>query len=538
MTDSSDSAGAIDDAAAPGVTRAGPYAWYVLGLLFLVYVFNYIDRQIITILAPGLKADLHLDDADIGFLYGTSFAVFYALFGIPLGRLADSWHRVRLMTVGLGLWSAMTALSGLASTGTQLAAARMGVGMGEATAGPSAYSLISDLFPKRMRGTALALYSAGLYFGGGISLMIGGAIVDRWNASFPGGGPFGLVGWQAAFMAVGLPGLLLAAWVATLREPIRGLVDGVPTRPSETPFRGFFEELLAIIPPFTVIAAARRGGGALVANIAVAALLIGAAWLIIALRDTSAARLQWACIAFGVYAVYSWAASLRRRDPPTFALIWRSRAFMTTIFGYGTVAFISYATTAFVPSYAQQVLGEPAARVGLWIGGLAAVSGFLGVILGGRVSDALHARFGGGRIIVVIFGLVAPGIFSWLAFTTIPDPSSSADFIRFVACAVTANFMASSALGAAAATTQDLVMPRMRGTATATFFIATTLYGLALGPFMAGQVSTITGSLSVGVRSVLLLVPVGLVLLLIALRDVPRAAATVIERARAAGEPV
>src|SRR3546814_4345981 len=89
----------------------------------------------------------------------------------------------------------------------------MGVGVGEATAGPAAYSLISDLFPKNMRGTALAIYSAGLYFGGGISLMIGGFIVEGWNEAWPGGGPFGLVGWQAAFMAVGIPGLLLAAWV-------------------------------------------------------------------------------------------------------------------------------------------------------------------------------------------------------------------------------------------------------------------------------------------------------------------------------------
>ena len=175
--------------AAPAVAadRATPYAWYALGLLFLVYVLNFVDRQIITILAPGIKADLHLDDSDIGFLYGTAFAVFYALFGVPLGRLADSWSRVRLLTIGLALWSGMTAISGLSRTGTQLAGARMGVGIGEATASPAAYSLISDLFPKRMRGTALAIYSAGLYFGGGVSLMIGGAVVASWDRAYPGG---------------------------------------------------------------------------------------------------------------------------------------------------------------------------------------------------------------------------------------------------------------------------------------------------------------------------------------------------------------
>ena len=136
------------------------------------------------------------------------------------------------MTAGLALWSAMTALSGFARSGTQLAAARIGVGIGEATASPSAYSLISDYFPREKRATALAIYSAGLYLGGGLSLFIGGLIVKNWNAAYPAGGPLGLVGWQAAFMAVGIPGLLVALWVSTLREPIRGLIEGVVTPPS------------------------------------------------------------------------------------------------------------------------------------------------------------------------------------------------------------------------------------------------------------------------------------------------------------------
>src|ERR1043165_2746258 len=112
--------------------KASPYAWYVLFVLFLVYALNFIDRQILTILAPHIRKDLGLSQADIGFLYGTAFGVFYALFGIPLGRLADNWHRVRLMTIGLALWSAMTALSGLARNGLHLAGARIGVGIGEA----------------------------------------------------------------------------------------------------------------------------------------------------------------------------------------------------------------------------------------------------------------------------------------------------------------------------------------------------------------------------------------------------------------------
>ncbi|MBL4793118.1 MAG: MFS transporter, partial [Citromicrobium sp.] len=202
---------AAADAQVPNPDAPVPaYSWYALGVLVLVYVLNFVDRQILSILANDIKADLGVDDAFLGFLYGTAFAIFYSLFGIPLGKLADSWHRVRLMTIGLGLWSIMTALSGFAKNAAMLSGARVGVGIGEATASPSAYSLISDWFPARLRATALAIYSSGLYVGGGISLVIGGLIVENWNESFPDGGPLGLAGWQAAFIAVGLPGILLA----------------------------------------------------------------------------------------------------------------------------------------------------------------------------------------------------------------------------------------------------------------------------------------------------------------------------------------
>jgi len=511
------------------------YAWYALGILFLVYVVNFIDRQMITILAPDIKRDLGLDDADIGFLYGTAFAVFYALFGIPLGRLADSWHRVRLLTIGLALWSAMTAISGLARNGAMLAGARIGVGIGEATASPSAYSLLSDYFPRRMRATALALYSAGAYFGAGLSLMIGGFIVGAWDRAYPDGGALGMAGWQVAFMAVGIPGLLLALWVATLREPVRGRMDGIEMSAAADPFGGFIRELFAAIPPFTFWEAARRGRRALSLNLVAALCIAATTWGLIGLTG---ATLQWLCVGIGYYAVFSWASALRCHDRPTFELIWKSPAFLCTILGYGVVAFLTYGTMAFAPVYALESLGASAPMVGLWIGGGCALTGIVGVIVGGRLSDLLHQYHPAGRIVMLGLGLVAPALPVSMAFRPFAAPDASIDFYGYAFWIAMAQLCFSLAIGAAAATTQDLVLPRMRGTATATLLLSTTLVGLALGPYAVGEMSVATGSLGRAVTYAFVLIPVGAGLLFVAWRRVPREVAGLVERARASGEAV
>ncbi len=505
------------------------YAWYVLCVLVLVYVLNFVDRQIISILANDIKRDLDLTDADLGFLYGTAFGVFYSLFGIPLGKLADSWNRTRLLTFGLGLWSIMTAVSGFAKNGTMLAGARIGVGIGEATASPSAYSLLSDWFPKEKRATALAIYSSGLYLGGGLSLLIGGQIVERWNVAFPDrSGPLGLAGWQAAFLAVGIPGLLLALWVSTLREPIRGQADGIVTPPAERPFGDFLDVLATIIPPFTLLSAARRGLSALIANVLVAVLIAAAAWtLIVATGNVP----QWVAVGIGAYAVLSWATTLRHNDAPSFKLIWGTPAFLYTALGYGLVAFQSYAVSFWAAPYAERVLGVSKSEAGFLIGAPGAVAGFLGVIAGGRLADHLKKTNPSGRILVIIISPILSVIPFVIAFTT-TEPT-----ILYIGHFFAAVFT-SAALGGAAATTQDLALPRMRGVATATFFIATTLVGLSLGPYMAGQVSSITGSLSTGVLSILVVAPISTLLLILAYRALPLAEATLLERARSAGEPV
>ncbi|MBL0915854.1 MAG: MFS transporter [Sphingopyxis sp.] len=527
MADSASETSAVPEPKATG------YSWYVLSVLVVVYILNFIDRQIVSILAVDIKADLGLTDADMGFLGGAAFAVFYALFGIPLGRLADNWSRVRLLSIGLALWSTMTALSGFAYNQLTLTFARMGVGVGEATASPTAYSLISDYFPKRQKATALAIYSSGLYLGGGVSLFIGASIVEAWNKAYPAGGPMGLVGWQAAFLAVGVPGLLVALWVASLREPVRGAMDGVPSPSSPAPFREFGRDLSTIVPPFTLIGAWQRGPAALAINIGFAAAISLFAWWMIQLTGNFP---QWTAVGLGYYAVFSWACTLRARDPATFRLIWGTPAFICTTLGYGLVSLAAYALAFWSAPYAELVLGLPKQELAFVLGANGAISGFLGVIVGGRMADALRAKNPAGRILMIIFGVVAPIVPIWIGYTT-------ENGTLFYAMNFLAGMFGAAALGAAAATTQDLVLPRMRGTATAAFFLGTTLVGLSFGPYMVGQISDLAGTvvdgkpvgdLRTGILSLIGVAPIALALLIYAYRAVPRAEATIEERAGAA----
>ena len=503
-----------------GPQPVAAYSWYALGVLLLVYMFNFIDRQILSILANDIKADLGLTDADLGFLYGTAFAIFYALFGIPLGRLADSWHRVRLLSIGLALWSVMTALSGFARSAAALGAARVGVGVGEATASPCAYSLIADWFPARMRATALAIYSSGLFVGSGLSLLIGGAIVESWNAAYPVDAPLGLAGWQVAFLAVGLPGLPLAAWVLSLREPSCGAAAGA------RPWAILAGELVQLVPPLTLLGALRRGGRALAFNLAGGCAIGAAAWF---LARWSGNAEQFALLGIGYYAVFSWASAQRVRDPATFRLTWASPAFLGIVLAYAAICFVGYSVTYWAAPYAERIFGADKAELGWLLGAPAALGGFLGVIAGGRLADLLQARFAWGRIGVVAFGLLAPVPIVLTSYST-QSPA------LFYLLSFAVQFATSSALGASAAASQALVLPHMRGTATAIFFLGTTLIGLALGPYTAGFISQASGDLALGVKATLLAVPVGLCGLAVALRLSPAAIASLVDRARGAGE--
>ncbi len=204
-------------------------AWTTLAILFLAYISSFVDRMIISLLVEPIKADFQISDTQISLLLGLSFAIFYCLAALPIGRLVDIWSRKKIVTVGITLWSFMTALCGLAQNYTQLFLARIGVGVGEASLAPAAYSMLADSFPPKKLGLAMGVFTMGTAVGAGLALIIGGAIIsfvtgeNGENVSL-----FGinfLSGWQWVFVLVGLPGLFIALLTSLIREPDRIVVE-------------------------------------------------------------------------------------------------------------------------------------------------------------------------------------------------------------------------------------------------------------------------------------------------------------------------
>ena len=216
-------------------TKWSSYQIYIIFLLMIVYMINFIDRQIIAILSPLIKADLQLTNTELGLLKGLAFAVIYAVASLPIAWLADRKNRVSIISVSIAFWSGMTALCGMAQNFTQLIIARVGVGIGEAGCSPPAHSLISDYFPKESRSSALGIYSLGIPFGTLFGVLFGGWIASNF-------------GWRWAFMLVGLPGILVALIVKlTIKEPIRGVLDqDGKTNVEPQPFQVSMSELFKV----------------------------------------------------------------------------------------------------------------------------------------------------------------------------------------------------------------------------------------------------------------------------------------------------
>lgn len=210
-------------ARAPAEKPGLGYAWYTVGVLTVCYTLSFVDRQIFGLLVGPIKTEFGVSDTQIGLLSGLAFSLFYTLLSLPLGRLVDRYSRRTIVGLGVFFWSLMTAACAVAPGYAGLFLARMGVGVGEAPLAPAATSMISDSFPNERLGAAMSFYGVGIHLGSGLALLLGGAVIAAVTQTPTITVPiFGeIASWRATFMVVGIPGLLVALWAYSLREPPR-----------------------------------------------------------------------------------------------------------------------------------------------------------------------------------------------------------------------------------------------------------------------------------------------------------------------------
>lgn len=243
-------------------------AWYAVGVLTLANVSGAIDRQIFSSLIGPVRRDLGLTDTQYSLLMGFGFVVFFSVFGLAIGRLVDRNRRTLIVAIGAALWSIMTAITGTTRTYGQLLLARVGVGVGEATLGPAAVSIIADAFPRRRLGIAMSVYMLGTFFGSGVSYALGAWVVSKADA--PGFVSVPIVGlvhpWQTVFFVIGLPGLLVTLLMLTVREPERiagaRASEQVPMSQVIAYMRRNSRTLIALCGGFTCSASVNWGVGA------------------------------------------------------------------------------------------------------------------------------------------------------------------------------------------------------------------------------------------------------------------------------------
>ncbi|MEZ5743680.1 MAG: MFS transporter [Sphingomonadaceae bacterium] len=501
-------------------------AYYALALLTSANFLNYLDRSIVSILAEAIKADLKLDDAQLGFIMGTAFAVFYAVVGIAMGRISDGLSRKKVMAFGLALWSGMTALGAAATNFAVLAIARVGVGVGEAAATPCSQSLLADIFPQSRRGIAMSVYLTGTFVGGAMAMILGGYVLQNWPTmctAAPFASACSLAPWKAALLLAGLPGLLLALLILTIREPARKEARAAP------PFRFIIGEFAKALPPFTITSVYAAGGKAgLVGNLKLAAAIIVACGALLWLTGDTA---QWIAVGLGIYAVSTWGQIQALIDKPLFALTFGDRTFATAMAASALFACAGAGTGIWTVPYAIRTFDMTPDKVGLYIGLINLVGAIIGVLLGGMLADRWKQKDLRAPLWIMAISAVC-NLFGLVVLLSVGSIEAFLG-VRFVLA-----ILGSLWGGSTAAMIQDLVIPRMRGSAAGTFTLVSIVIASGLGPYWAGKISALSGSLVAGMLSLLVLVPIGLVLVLIAAKRMPEESpAARMARAVAAGEP-
>ena len=308
-----------------------------------------------------------------------------------------------------------------------------------------------------------------------------GLIVDNWNDAFPiiSEAPFGLKGWQVAFMAVGLPGILLALITWQIKEPPRGLSEGLTEIKKENPLKAAFGELIGLTP--IGLLQSENASKEFIRNFALLIFVLsGAYWLIQATGD----YLQWIAFGIGFYIVCNWIQGLRIRDKVAFELMFKSKALLLGLLAFPFITFVTYALGAFGPAFYIRNFGMTASEVGIIYGLITAFGSMVGVIGGGFVGDKLREKYINGKLYLIIASALGTAI-TGLGFLYSPEANASFTWKFFYHISSTAW------LGCAASTVTELVLPRLRAVASAFFILMLSMGGLALGPYLTGMLSDI-----------------------------------------------
>lgn len=424
--------------AAPEVSRG--YANYVLVVLFVVYVFNFMDRQVLSIVLEDIKREIELSDTYMGFLAGFAFSLMYTFAGIPIARYADRASRRNVVTIGLLVWTSFTAVTGLVTSFAQLFAARIGVGIGEAAGSPPSHSLISDYFPLERRATALSIYGMGVYIGIAGAMIFGGYIAENF-------------GWRSVYLALGLTGIPLAALVFfSVRELPRGYSDrraGAPAQvAAQPPLKEAILGILAIRSLMLIIA------GTAVQSLAGYGLMVWGAPFLMRVHEMSRVDVGLSLgLIFGiagcagVYAGGRLSDHFGQRDETWYMKLPAVQAALGLPFlaGFLLAPEPGLALACFAPFYfianmyigpmfaMTQSLVPPSMRatasaINLFIVNLIGLG--LGPFLMGFLNDALAAQYGDESIRYSLLSVGAVGatafIFFWKASATLPDDLAAA----------------------------------------------------------------------------------------------------------------
>lgn len=500
------------------------YSKLVMLLLFLVYAFNFLDRQIISILAIPIKEDLGLSDEQLGLLGGIAFALLYSTLGVPIAWFADRLNRTWIMTASLVVWSGFTAVSGLATNFMQLFLARVGVGIGEAGGVAPAYTIIADYHPPEKRARALAIYSLGIPVGSAFGVIAGSQIA--------GGGISDSLDWRSAFIIVGLAGVFLApVFKLLVREPVRGQFDGIPAKrptaleteaaypPAKARILSIAGAVLFALPSLLAIFSVTVFGGAAIQSIGllIAAAAVGvvcgwfagqwvsrrAHWTVLAM-GTGVLMLLPGLVAWGVPALMTgegfgigaiaWLVGraiagaligiffVFFREFMNLAL--EKPSFWLMILGASASSMMGYGVFFWLPSFFARSFHLSLTETGWLFGGVLFVAGSLGIFLGGVMGDWMgkRKRSAFATVPAIAFLISAP-----LYWAGIMSPSAAlAVAIMFVPTALGLAW-----LGPVLSAFQHLFPPHLRTSGSSVFLLINNLLGIGGGVYVLGRLSTL-----------------------------------------------